>query len=473
MMRKTFLSKALAIAAAAVLTVASVPAIAPTVKAYAADEYSYVYAGLTWNEYWENEGVYAAGDDKANETKDTHNEFDKGAFDAVSRATTNHGLHRGSFQCMATVETEEGQKFELAGWSEDGTQMIFTNGDSASYSKGTIEYKGTSFKVKSYEVTGIKYVPVKVKTSDLADFKAKYSVVENGGSLFGGYGENQLKSYKETAEVTEKTNGLKTASKNADGTFSFSARQTGTDSGIKGASLQTASNITVTVNKKNAERNATGAYGEFLRVDLTGDGYGALGDKMQAVEWNYYGKDSTRTTALATYGTKFAADNWMHKMNGIQLGLTDSGRCQLPANADGTGYWSLTVYALGYADYTVNFEVTEDNLALVKEKVSDTSKLDAAVERAKALKESDYTANSWEKMQVEYDEALEAQNTAEYQAEVDEATQHLNSAIDSLVEEEDDTNYVATYTLFAIIVIAAVVIVVLKVRSSRKNKYRG
>ena len=76
-------------------------------------------------------------------------------------------------------------------------------------------------------------------------------------------------------------------------------------------------------------------------------------------------------------------------------------------------------------------------------------------------------------MQVEYDEALEAQNTAEYQAEVDEATQHLNSAIDSLVEEEDDTNYVATYTLFAIIVIAAVVIVVLKVRSSRKNKYRG
>lgn len=473
MMRKTFLSKALAMAAAAVLTVASVPAIAPAVKAYAADEYSYVYAGLTWNEYWENEGVYAAGDDKANETKDTHNEFDKGAFDAVSRATTNHGLHRGSFQCMATVETEEGQKFELAGWSEDGTQMIFTNGDTASYSKGTIEYKGTSFKVKSYEVTGIKYVPVKVKTSDLADFKAKYSVVENGGSLFGGFGENQLKSYNETAEVTEKTNGLKTASKNADGTFSFSARQTGTDSGIKGASLQTASNITVTVNKKNAEKNATGAYGEFLRVDLTGDGYGALGDKMQAVEWNYYGKDSTRTTALATYGTKFAADNWMHKVNGIQLGLTDSDRCQLPANADGTGYWSLTVYALGYADYTVNFEVTEDNLALVKEKVSDTSKLDAAVERAKALKESDYTANSWEKMQVEYDEALEAQNTAEYQAEVDEATQHLNNAIDSLIEEEDDTNYVATYTLFAIIVLAAVVIVVLKVRSSRKNKYRG
>ena len=46
----------------------------------------------------------------------------------------------------------------------------------------------------------------------------------------------------------------------------------------------------------------------------------------------------------------------MHKSMGIQLGLTDSIRCQLPENTDGTGYWSLTVYALGYEDYTVNFE---------------------------------------------------------------------------------------------------------------------
>lgn len=46
-------------------------------------------------------------------------------------------------------------------------------------------------------------------------------------------------------------------------------------------------------------------------------------------------------TALATYGTKFAADNWMHKVNGIQLGLTDSLRCTLPAGTDGTGFWTL------------------------------------------------------------------------------------------------------------------------------------
>ena len=57
---------------------------------------------------------------------------------------------------------------------------------------------------------------------------------------------------------------------------------------------------------------------------------------MQAVEWTYYGSDSSRTNAVATYGTKFASDNWMHKSMGIQLALTESERCQLPAGTDGT-----------------------------------------------------------------------------------------------------------------------------------------
>ena len=70
-----------------------------------------------------------------------------------------------------------------------------------------------------------------------------------------------------------------------------------------------------------------------------------LGDKMQAVKWTYYGNDSTRTKALASYGTKFAADNWMHKSMGIQLGLTESARFdQLSGNADGTGYWSVNCF---------------------------------------------------------------------------------------------------------------------------------
>ena len=47
-----------------------------------------------------------------------------------------------------------------------------------------------------------------------------------------------------------------------------------------------ADGITATVKPGN------GSYGEFLRVDLTGN-YGDLGSHMQSVEWAYYGNDSS------------------------------------------------------------------------------------------------------------------------------------------------------------------------------------
>ena len=78
-------------------------------------------------------------------------------------------------------------------------------------------------------------------------------------------------------------------------------------------------------------------YGDFIRVDINGD-YGDLGAHMYAVRWDYYGDGDT---VLATYGTKFAADNWMHKSMGIQLGLTKSDRCQLPEGTDGYGRWDV------------------------------------------------------------------------------------------------------------------------------------
>lgn len=65
----------------------------------------------------------------------------------------------------------------------------------------------------------------------------------------------------------------------------------------------TASDIETTV------KPADGAYSEFLRVDFNGNGYGALGSKMQAVKWTYYGNDSTYSKPVQTYGTKFAANS--------------------------------------------------------------------------------------------------------------------------------------------------------------------
>lgn len=434
-MRKNIFTKIAAVAAATVLAVTALPALVSDTHA-ADDEYSYVYAGLTWQEYWANEGVYNAGDVTSSNEKDTHGEYDKGGFDTVTRATTNHGLHRGSYQCMATIDTEDGKKYELAGWTGDAKNqiMILTDGTQLSYSKGVItNTDGTTSKLSSYEVTGIKYVPVKVKTSDLADFEQHYRVVKNGEKLYGGFGENKLSSYEYTAAVNADTNGLKTAVKNADGTYSFSARQTGNGKSFAEQDISVAANITSTV------KDATGSYGEFLRVDINGDGYGALGAMMQAVKWTYYGNDATRTNAVATYGTKFAADNWMHKVMGIQLGLTDSARCQLPAGYDGTGYWSLTVYALGYTDTTIDFEATDANIVKIKAPVSDTSKLSAAIAAADALNEADYTAESWAAMKLEYEEAVDALAVAEYQADVDEATEHLTAAINALVKIDAGT----------------------------------
>lgn len=391
-------------------------------------EYQYVYAGLTWAEYWAFEGVYAAGDTTSSEELDGHKELDKGAFDTVTRATTNHGLHRGSFQTETTIVAEDGSRYPIATWVDQNTIKL-TDGKTVGFKKGTItKADGTTVDMDHYEVYGLKYVPVAVRTEDYAAFCQKYNVVTNDGVLEGGYGEVQLSAYTATAAVTADTNGLKYAVKNGD-SFTFEARKTGADSGIKDQAQKTATNVTPTV------KDASGSYGEFLRVDITGDGYGDLGANMQAVRWDYCGDDATGTKVLRSFGTKFAADNWMHKAMGIQLGLTDSLRCQLPEGTDGTGYWRLTVYALGYADYSFVVQATDANIVKPAEDPADTTALTKEVETAKALAENDYTKESWTAMQTELQEAEELLVREDAtQAEVDEALEHLKAAEAALVK---------------------------------------
>lgn len=396
-----------------------------------ADPYTYVYAGLSWAEYWAAEGVQAAGDASPSNEYDLRDEYDKGAFDTVTRATANHGLHRGSFQCTAVIKAENGKEYKISYWKSEGktTKAVLTDGSEITFNRGTItEADGTTTKMTEHHVTGLKYVPVKVAKDDYKAFKAKYDVVENGGTLSGGFSEGKLSSYNGlSAEVTAATNGLKTATKNSDGSFSFSAKAAGTESGIKDQKLKTApsaADVGLTV------QEGEGNYGEFLRVDMKGN-YGDLAANMQAVKWTYYGSDSTYKTALATYGTKFAADNWMHKVFGIQLGLTDSLRCKLPAGTDGTGYWTITVTALGYEDVTYQFQATEANIAKA-DPVTDTSELEAAIEKAKGLNKELYTAKSWSSVESELEEAETELDRKHTQNMVKEATEHLNNAIASL-----------------------------------------
>ena len=132
-------------------------------------EYQYVYAGLTWGEYWAAEDVYNAGNTSSSDELDLKGETDKGAFDTVTRATANHGLHRGSYQTEATIIATDGTKFAVSYWKDDKT-IVLTDGSEAAWNRGFLTKDGKEYEMDHYEVYGLKYVPVAVKTADYADF---------------------------------------------------------------------------------------------------------------------------------------------------------------------------------------------------------------------------------------------------------------------------------------------------------------
>lgn len=331
--------------------VLAVTQVAPVMSVTAAEgttdtEYVYCAASLTWAEYWQNEGVYldsaANGNWEAtSDEKDEHNETDRGAFDAVTRATSNHGLHRGSYQCTVKVFDTDGNSYDYTGKGQDESVDVVSDKEAGTT---TIMVDGKAAGAYDHSViVGPKYVPVAVPAADYEDFKKAYSVYENGTEVKGGYSEKNLVNIDETIQVDANTSGIKVAEKNADGTFQFSKRSTSATPEGK------------VVNKDAVEISEVqhdSGYGDFIRVDINGD-YGDLGAHMYAVRWDYYGDQDT---VQATYGTKFAADNWMHKAMGIQLGLTKSDRCQLPEGTDGYGRWDVTVYATGYQDFTFTID---------------------------------------------------------------------------------------------------------------------
>ena len=416
----------------------------------------YAYAAVPYDEYWKSEGVYLSGSDwkassgvadRTQTSKDgtVIEEHDKGAFDAVSRATAIHGRHRGSFQQDVVINTTESKKYTPVYWIDADTAVVST-GDRITLNKDNIQ---------DYKITGIKYVPVKVSASDFADFCSKYDVTKNGDTMQGGYSENNLSAYTDlVAAVDANTNGLKAVTKGKNG-YTFGKRQTGTGSGIKNQALKIADNDIVATAKNYADAQNFGAH---LRVDLTNpkkDGtdkngkptkvdvknaYGALGDNMQTVVWKYYGNGNT---VLATYGTKFAADNWMHKSMGIQLGLTDSLRFQLPEGMDGTGKWEITIYALGYSDSTFTVNMTADNVAEKVEKITDDQKtqLRALAARAQAYLDNantKYTTNATRDALNEH-----AGEAADMLANADASKAEAASLIDELTKylnELDEAN---------------------------------
>lgn len=144
MRTKKFLSLLLSAAMAFSLLTATAFAAAPAEEENSffdfllGKKYTYLYAALTWDEYWANEKVYAAGSTAASAQLDSHEEQDLGAFDAVSRATVNHGLHRGSFQSTAVIYAKDGSSYTVSHWSDDGKTIYLADGTTVGWNRGTI-----------------------------------------------------------------------------------------------------------------------------------------------------------------------------------------------------------------------------------------------------------------------------------------------------------------------------------------------
>ena len=151
-MRKRLIGKAFAVAMTGAMAFTATPVtanifnVAHVVKAAEADqaeEWTYCYVGLTWAEYWAHEDVYNAGNASSSDVLDSKKESDKGGYDVITRATAKHGLHRGSYQCMATIFTTDadgktGPEYKVSHWSDDGKTIYLTDGSSVSWNKGKI-----------------------------------------------------------------------------------------------------------------------------------------------------------------------------------------------------------------------------------------------------------------------------------------------------------------------------------------------
>ena len=117
----------------------------------------------------------------------------------------------------------------------------------------------------------------------------------------------------------------------------------------------------------------------------------------------------------------------------------------------------MTVYALGYQDYTFEFDATATNIVTPTDPSTiDTTALKAALEKVKALNKDDYTEESWKKVEDEATEtqemlkeieaAIKDKTTVAFsQAAVDEqVNEHLTAAINGLVKKEKPVEPVVT-----------------------------
>lgn len=133
-----------------------------------------IYAG---NCIWKKRQWQAAGDAASSTEVDSKGESDNGAFDTVTRATANHGLHRGSFQCNAVIKAENGKEYNVSYWEADGKTAVLTDGSFSFFAKAVGTESGIKDQaLKTAEEAGFTVTPA--ATVDTAALETSVSESE-------------------------------------------------------------------------------------------------------------------------------------------------------------------------------------------------------------------------------------------------------------------------------------------------------
>ena len=94
---------------------------------------------------------------------------------------------------------KNGGSYEISYWTS-ANDAVLTDGTTVKLNqpeRGQItKADGSVVEFDHYNVVGLKYVPVAVKAEDYEAFKSQFKVVEDGSTVAGGFGENNLQSYK-------------------------------------------------------------------------------------------------------------------------------------------------------------------------------------------------------------------------------------------------------------------------------------
>ena len=296
-------------------------------------DYVYGTARLTWAEFWEGEQVTydkSLDFDAVNDALDTEGAADLGGYDAVTRATSKHGVHRGSAHYANLLHAVDGAGKAISVYLHD-----LTDGDEVGdmFGVGSVIYGlsdgtyslaerdgATAYTVAGVEVTGYRAWPVKLPADQ----------VETAAEAIGFVADES---------ITEETGRLKTVNITRKGVEVSSAAESA------GMPVEFDGEVTVSYDDK---------YGDYLFVQLANCPED-WGRNLLGARYAYFGnvnpEEDLTADPIATYGTKYAADTWW-KANGtlLQFGMNTSHR---HGGGEQYGYWQITIMAEGYEDHTV------------------------------------------------------------------------------------------------------------------------